>query len=65
MVTKTQVIETINHSIWFETSLSFHCDFDSLRLGNSIAIETEILRDGEVLRLLRLRLIEIGLTCRD
>ena len=38
MVTKTKVIETIktNHSIWFETSLSFHCDPDSLRLGNSI-----------------------------
>ena len=62
MVIKTKVIETIktNHSIWFDTSLSFHCDQDSLRLENStdiateiyrdIDVETEILRDGEVLR---------------
>ena len=80
MVTKPKVIETIktNHSIWFETSLSFHCDRDSLRLGNSTAIETETYRDLEIpqtrdrdfarrrsITVLRPRLIEIGLTCRD
>ena len=80
MVAKTKVIETIktNHSIWFETSLSFHCDRDSLRLGNSAAIETETYRDLEIpqtrdrdfarrrsITVLRPRLIEIGLTCRD
>ena len=80
MVTKTKVIETIktNHSIWFETSLSFHCDRDSLRLGSSTAIETETYQDLEIpqtrdrdfarrqsITVLRPRLIEIGLTCRD
>ena len=50
MVAKTKVIETIktNHSIWFETSLRFHFDQDSLRLGNSTAIETETYRDLEI-----------------
>ena len=80
MVTKTKVIETIktNHSIWFETSLSSHCDRYSLRLGNSTAIETETYRDLEIpqtrdrdfarrrsITVLRPRLNEIGLTCRD
>ena len=75
MVTKTTVSETIrtNYSIWFEASLSFHCDRDLLRQGNSTAIETETYQDSElsyisrarlcetaILRLQRPRLIEIG-----
>ena len=60
MVTKTKVIETIktNHSIWFETSLSFHCDWEILQPLRLRLIETwkfhrretATLRDGEVLR---------------